>query len=421
MDAGPPKTKLTGFFKTNKEDESARDLLYTDFPGYFGWKAGEWKRKKRNIGQAIGRIPTVSLCSKQMETYALRLLLHHVKGPICFEDLRTVDGELQSTYQEACQKLGLMEDDTEVQQALSEACSVRFGDQLISFFGSLLEFCRPGNPFALWEKFKKELMHHILHTSNVTSEEAENIVLEKLKEQLNRSGSELKTFSLPEPSKCSNDNIPRIISSETNFDKEKLLKAGKENVEKMTSEQKTFFESVLESVNSGNGRLFCLNAAGGTGKTFTLNTLLDCIRGDGFVALATASSGVASKLLHNGTTVHSRFKVPINVTSTSTCNFSPSDANGKLIKMTKLIIMDEMTMLHRHIYEALDRSLKEIMGNNEPFGGITTVFAGDWRQCLPIVKRGSRGEVVHACLKSSNLWQLTKVTNLTRNMRVELI
>ena len=96
----------------------------------------------------LERIPTVTLCSKQMETYALRLLLHHVRGPLCFEDFQTVDGELLNTYQEACQKLGLMEDDSEVQQALAEACSIRFGDQLISFFGSLLEFCRPGNPLG---------------------------------------------------------------------------------------------------------------------------------------------------------------------------------------------------------------------------------------------------------------------------------
>ena len=122
----------------------------------------------------LERIPTVTLCSKQMETYALRLLLHHVRGPLCFEDFQTVDGELLNTYQEACQKLGLMEDDSEVQQALAEACSIRFGDQLISFFGSLLEFCRPGNPLALWEKFKKELIVHITSTSS--SEKAESIV-----------------------------------------------------------------------------------------------------------------------------------------------------------------------------------------------------------------------------------------------------
>ena len=80
-----------------------------------------------------------------------------MKGPKSYEDLRTVNGELLSSFQEACQKLGLMEDDTEVQQALQEACSVRFGNQLISFFGSLLEFCKPGNPLALWERFKQDL------------------------------------------------------------------------------------------------------------------------------------------------------------------------------------------------------------------------------------------------------------------------
>jgi hypothetical protein len=77
LNEGPPETMLTGFFKANVEDDNARDLLYTDFPGYFAWENKKWRRKKRNIGEAIGRIPTVSLCSKQIETYALRI--HHVK------------------------------------------------------------------------------------------------------------------------------------------------------------------------------------------------------------------------------------------------------------------------------------------------------------------------------------------------------
>ena len=267
MSAGPPKTKLTGFFQANREDLSARDLLYTEFPGHFGWKGGEWKKKKRNVGEAIGRIPTVTLCSKQIETYALRLLLHHVKGPQSYEDLRTVNGELLGSFQEACQKLGLMEDDTEVQQALVEACSIRFGDQLISFFGSLLEFCRPGNPLALWEKFKQELSYHIVHTSSVSNEEAESRVLEKLRDQLNRSGSDLKNFNLPEPTVTKQYDTPKIISCETNYDREKLINQGRLNVDKMTDEQKEFFDSVIRSINEGKGGLFCLNAAGGTGKT----------------------------------------------------------------------------------------------------------------------------------------------------------
>ena len=97
--------------------------------------------------------------------------------------------------------------------------------------------------------------------------------------------------------------------------------------------------------------------------------LLDAVRGDGFVALATASSGVAAQLMQNGTTVHSRFKVPINVKQTSTCNFTSRDATGRLISMTKLIIIDEMTMQHKFVYECIDRSLRDLIsvcdvGNN---------------------------------------------------------
>ena len=66
-----------------------------------------------------------------MERYSLRILLNHVPGPTCFEDLKTVDGVVLKSFQEACQKLGLLEDDQEVQHAMSEACSIRFGDQLI--------------------------------------------------------------------------------------------------------------------------------------------------------------------------------------------------------------------------------------------------------------------------------------------------
>ena len=77
-------------------------------------------------------------------------------------------------------------------------------------------------------------------------------------------------------------------------------------------------------------------APGGTGKTFVLNALLSAVRSDGHIALGTAISAVASKLLKNGTTVHSRLKVPIQIKETSTCHFSQSDATGKLLLRTKL-------------------------------------------------------------------------------------
>ena len=419
LERGEPSTTLTAFFEKNKHDETARNFLYTEFPGYFTYSKGKWQNKKQNIGKALGRIPTVSLCAKTMETYSLRILLNHIRGPTCYDDLKTVDGVVSNTFQEACQKLGLLEDDSEIEQALREACSLRFGDQLILFFGSILEFCRPGDPLSLWETFKKEFFYHYTHTQKLSDKEAENFVLNKLKQQLGRSGCTLKEFKLPEPDTTKEDAIASLIVQETSYDKENLLEKAKETVRLMNDDQLDVFNDVIASITSGKGKMFCLNAAGGTGKTFVLNALLDAVRGDGFVALATASSGVAAQLMPNGTTVHSRFKVPINVQETSTCNFTSRDATGRLISMTKLIIIDEMTMQHKFVYECIDRSLRELISVDAPFGGITVVFSGDWRQCLPIVKHGGRGEIVNACLRCSYLWKKITVKNLTRNMRVQ--
>ena len=75
---------------------------------------------------------------------------------------------------------------------------------------------------------------------------------------------------------------------------------------------------------------------------------------------------------------------------------------------------------HRHLYEALDRSLKALRECEKPFGGLTAVLAGDWKQALPVIRKGSRGQIVHACLKRSILWADTVPLSLTMNMRAQL-
>ena len=76
-------------------------------------------------------------------------------------------------------------------------------------------------------------------------------------------------------------------------------------------------------------------------------------------------------------------------------------------------------MGHKHIFEALDRSLRYVRGQGQKiFGGLTVLLAADWRQCLPVIPRGGRGQIVNACLKSSYLWRLITPLSLTINMRV---
>uniref|UniRef100_A0A453CIS2 ATP-dependent DNA helicase n=1 Tax=Aegilops tauschii subsp. strangulata TaxID=200361 RepID=A0A453CIS2_AEGTS len=63
-------------------------------------------------------------------------------------------------------------------------------------------------------------------------------------------------------------------------------------------------------------------------------------------------------------------------------------------------------MTKRQAVEALDNSMRDIMGiRDRPFGGKTVVFGGDFRQVLPVVRRGSRGQIIDASLRSSHLWK----------------
>ena len=49
--------------------------------------------------------------------------------------------------------------------------------------------------------------------------------------------------------------------------------------------------------------------------------------------------------------------------------------------------MNEVTMLNKYKYglQCIDKLLKEIMNNQEPFGGKIVVLSGDFRQTLPVV------------------------------------
>ncbi|KAG3070904.1 hypothetical protein PI125_g22871 [Phytophthora idaei] len=76
-------------------------------------------------------------------------------------------------------------------------------------------------------------------------------------------------------------------------------------------------------------------------------------------------------------------------------------------------------MTHRHAFEAVDRSLRDLMDNDdEPFGGKVFVLSGDFRQILPVVVRGTPTQTIDGCLKSSTLWPKFQQLHLRENMRV---
>ncbi|CAH9113153.1 unnamed protein product [Cuscuta epithymum] len=112
------------------------------------------------------------------------------------------------------------------------------------------------------------------------------------------------------------------------------------------------------------------------------------------------------------------------MTEDSMCNIKHGSPLAKLIQLSKLIIWDEAPMTHRHCFEALDRSMRDVLKYSShydaslPFAGKTIVFGGDFRQILPVIPKGTRQNIVHAALNSSFLWSFCTVVRLSKNMRL---
>lgn len=264
----------------------------------------------------------------------------------------------------------------------------------------------------------------------LTEKQIQNYALYEIEEMLKRNGYTLADYEgMPVPERTVVEKgMNSLIAEELTYDVNEMKVEHDRLYPCLTDEQRNVYHSIMDAISSGNGGVFFIYGYGGMGKTFLWRTLCSAIRGRGEIVLPVASSGIASLLLPRGRTAHSRFGIPLQVDETSMCNkiYPGSDLAGLLMN-TKLIIWDEAPMTNKFCFEALDRSLRDIVrrpddsSSDKPFGGLVVVFGGDFRQILPVVPKGSRHDIVHASLCSSKkIWSSCTVLKLTKNMRLQV-
>ena len=127
----PQRPTLTAYFQLCQNDQFAKTLLYCEVPRYYRWdtSAQKWCRHIQGTpvenqpgiksSETLGRVYTVHLTN--FECFCLRLLLHIVRGPTSFDDLRVVDGQRCCSFKEACSLRGLLEDDAHWKETLEQA------------------------------------------------------------------------------------------------------------------------------------------------------------------------------------------------------------------------------------------------------------------------------------------------------------
>ncbi|XP_024368015.2 uncharacterized protein [Physcomitrium patens] len=269
------------------------------------------------------------------EVFYLHLLLTHVEAPTSFEDLLCFQDIVHPTYKAACIARGLLQDDSEWENYLQEATVIALPKQVRRLFATLLVFGQPLDPLSLL-KTHLDAMSDDWH--NDQNRYCKAIL--SIEEYLSSSDKHLTDFfNIEELNEFGYSNIVDVggdSNDNIDFDNQNITFL-EEDVGRLNEEQYIVFNAVTTAVLNSDSpdRLFFLDGPGGTGQS---------------------------------------------------------------LREVQLIVLDEAYAGHRFMFEAIDRSLRDIRNIDSPNGGVVVLYGGDFRQTLPVVVRGGRKQTVQACL-----------------------
>ncbi|XP_053968313.1 uncharacterized protein LOC128869734 [Anastrepha ludens] len=268
----PPSTTLTSFFEMCQNDDFARTLLYSEMPRYYTWNQSSKKFQRRKRGQPVPGYPQVlstdalgrlyAVHRSQDECFYLRLLLVNVRGPTSFQHLRTVNGVLCGTYREACQHLGLLENDTHWDHTLEDAVISSNAKQIRTLFSIILSTCFPSTPTDLWHKYKDHMTEDMLHqmrlrTSNADlqmSEEIHNEALILIEDMyLMLTNKVFTQIGMIASNRPRHNSFDQELGREAQYDSETLREMVDRTVPLLNQQQKYAYDTLMKVVNDGIG------------------------------------------------------------------------------------------------------------------------------------------------------------------------
>lgn len=142
-------------------------------------------------------------------------------------------------------------------------------------------------------------------------------------------------------------------------------------------------QRVFDLVESSNRNLLIMGKPG-VGKSVLIRALTEAGQKNYILA---APTGLAA-LNIGGRTLHSIFRLPTSegIISESYDMFPTDDATVNFIRFAiKYLIIDEISMVRADTFDYIDRLLRYIKDQNEPFGGVQIIAIGDFFQLPPVV------------------------------------
>ena len=162
----------------------------------------------------------------------LRMLLLHVPGAKCYEDLRTVNTVRHNTFYEARVALNLLADDTQWINTLEEAISFRMLSQLRFLFATICCHCDLKSTLELWEHYEDAISEDFCRS--YAAEDAALMALRHIQEIMRQASIRSKDLGLPEP--------PDIIEFSHGIDVETEARVANAAMAKLNDEQKQLID-----------------------------------------------------------------------------------------------------------------------------------------------------------------------------------
>jgi hypothetical protein len=397
-------SKLLAWFILNQQDVAARQWRYLEIPEHYVWDstAREW-RKRGNCRFSLGRMPSVSC--KNLELHALRMILQTATGAQNFRDLMTFGGHIFSSFREAATAAGMMEDNAEAITTFMEivACGISVHSLRVQFC-CILAHCGPSNPMELFNMFASDLMYgEVCETSCCETLRDLDVIMRQTYSKSLRDPE----FGFVWDSDAVEDVMLPAMDVDPNSELLNRLRP------MLSQEQHDAVVIVTSSVCFQVGfNVFAVLCSAGTGKTLFANFLACSLRAAGRIVVCVAASALAASLLEGGHTAHHALSIPIPANDGTYCSLSVVERS--MMFSADLIVWDEASLVHSDVADTVDRTLQDIMSDSRPFGGKSIVFTGDFKQLLPVVRKG-RGD--HHTLQQCAWWPSVRHVTFGRNFR----
>ncbi len=130
----------------------------------------------------------------------------------------------------------------------------------------------------------------------------------------------------------------------------------------------------LEKTNTN----ILITGPGGTGKSTILKKFKEKTKKN---CVVLSPTGIAANNV-GGQTIHSFFKLNIGVQTPETMD---KERWAPIYEKTDIIIIDEISMVRKDVFEYMDKIMRKYKDSDKPFGGAKLILFGDLYQLPPVI------------------------------------